>query len=68
MIFFQINWWRLHWLRLVHWLDGALPLQCPQCGRWSRKRSMRWAYHHVAGAVVICANCYQDLYGDEGGD
>jgi hypothetical protein len=64
MVFFQISRWRWMCRRLLYWLDGVLPTQCPQCGRWPQKRSMRWAEHHVAGAVFICADCYRDLYGE----
>ena len=65
MVFFQMSRWRWMWRRLLHWLDGVLPLRCPQCGRWAQKRRMRWAYHYVAGAVIICADCYRELYGED---
>jgi hypothetical protein len=65
MIFFAMSWWAYQWRRLMYWADGQLPARCPACGGWPSKRSMRWAEHRIAGAVLICSDCYQEMYGDE---
>lgn len=43
---------------ILEWLDDQLPAQCPVCGQWQQRKTMRFARHNKKGMIQICSDCY----------
>jgi hypothetical protein len=53
----------LWWLDNVQYqIEQNFPNQCMICNKWFRYKELNSIIHHVAGQVLICQKCYDELH------